>query len=88
MSTCSILALGIRFDVAKLRIQRQRYFNVLTQQPRKHAFHIGGQRIEIENSRRHNLLTTEGQQLLGQGSGPLPCLFDFQGVLAQRIAGA
>ncbi len=75
----------VGFHVAKFRIERQRHFDILAQQPRKHFFHIRGERVEAENSGSQDLLPAESQQLLRQGSRPLSRLLDFQGVLAQSM---
>ena len=49
----------VGFHVAQLRIQRQRYFDVFSQQPRKHFFHIGSERVEVEDRGRQDLLSAE-----------------------------
>jgi len=49
----------IRLDTAEVGIQRQRHLNVLAEESRKHLFHVGDQRVEVENGGGQDLLSAE-----------------------------
>ena len=64
----------IGLDPAQPGAQYHGQFNILSNQPAQHLFHVGDHHIQIQDLRLKHLAAAEGQQLLRQGGGAVPGL--------------
>ena len=68
---------GVGHDLAQIRLGDGDQFDVFTEEAPQHLIQVQDQIIEVEHLGGEDLLAAEGQELAGQGGGPLRRLVDF-----------
>ena len=74
----------IHLNPGKARFQEGFQFDIFPDQTLEHFLQIGYHQVQVRNGLQH-LFSAEGQQLLGQGGGPLPGLFDLFHLADERM---
>ena len=83
---CSSWA-GIRPDAARRRIEAGGEGDVLADEAAQHRLHAADDLVQVDDARLHHLLPAEGEELPGEGGGPVRRLLDQLDVAAERALG-
>ena len=76
---------GSAFTAPSLRVSHDFQVEVLADEPPQHRFQVQDHPVEVDHLGVDDLLAAKGQQLLGQGRGPVAGLQDIFQVAIERI---
>ena len=76
---------GSAFTTPSLRVSNDFQVDVLADEPPQHRFQVQDHPVEVNHLGVDDLLAAEGQQLLGQGRGPVAGLQDIFQVAVKRV---
>ena len=75
----------ISFSTAQVRIKVDGQVNIVSQQAMQQPVYVADHQVQIQHSRRKNLLAAERQQLPGETGSSIGCLLNLLDLAVERI---